>query len=205
MRIKLQNISKRFKFEWIFKKIDYTFEAPKQYAILGHNGSGKSTILKILAGHLTPSKGTIKFDLNGKDVGGDSFYKQVSFAAPYIDLIEEYTLIEAIKFHQQFQSFKEGIGVQEILDILQLKKSNNKEIRNFSSGMKQRLKLALAICSDTPMLLLDEPTSNLDEQGVAWYRDLIARYAQQRLVIIASNVKVDYDFCDEILNITDYK
>ena len=205
MRIKLKNIGKRYRTEWIFRGIDYTFESGKKYAILGHNGSGKSTFTRILTGHLTPTKGKIKFTLNDTKVSVEDVYKHLSLAAPYVDVIEEFTLTEAINFHQKFKPFSPGISQETILDLLNLQNAENKEIRNFSSGMKQRLKLALAICSDTPLLFLDEPTTNLDKQGAQWYRDLIQNYSKGKTVIIASNVTEDFDFCDAQIEITDFK
>ena len=205
MKIKLKNIGKRYRQEWIFRGIDYTFEPGKKYAILGHNGSGKSTFTRILTGHLTPTKGKIKFTLNDQKVSVEDIYKHLSLAAPYVDVIEEFTLTEAISFHQKFKPFSPGVTQETILKLLNLKNAENKEIRNFSSGMKQRLKLALAICSDTPLLFLDEPTTNLDKQGAQWYRDLIQDYSKGKTVIIASNVAEDFDFCDEQIEITDFK
>lgn len=205
MEVCFRNVSKRYRYEWIFRGIDFTFEAGKKYAILGPNGSGKSTLLKILAGHLTPSKGKVDFLLNNKKIEIDAVYKHISYAAPYIELIEEFSLTEAIQFHQKFKPFLKGIKKSDLIALLGFEKSKNKPVRFFSSGMKQRLKLVLAICSDTPLLLLDEPTTNLDTQGMEWYRDLVDQFAQNRSTIIASNVKVDYDFCDESLNILDYK
>ena len=205
MRIKLKNIGKRYRTEWIFRGIDYTFASGKKYAILGHNGSGKSTFTRILTGHLTPTKGKIKFTLNDAKVSVEDIYKHLSLAAPYVDVIEEFTLTEAINFHQKFKSFSPGITQETILELLNLQNAENKEIRNFSSGMKQRLKLALAICSDTPLLFLDEPTTNLDKQGAQWYRDLIQNYSKGKTVIIASNVTEDFDFCDAQIEITDFK
>ncbi|MEM9917273.1 MAG: ABC transporter ATP-binding protein [Bacteroidota bacterium] len=205
MEITLSKVSKRYKFEWIFKSIDYSFQAGRSYAILGPNGSGKSTLLKILSGHLTPSKGDIKFRHQQSELAPDLVYRQVSYAAPYIDLIEEFSLKEALVFHQKFKPFAEGLSPAALIELMNLKKARNKEIRFFSSGMKQRLKLALAICSDSPLLLLDEPTTNLDEQGMQWYLDLIQQFRADRLLIVASNMKVDYGFCDEQLRILDYK
>lgn len=205
MQINLQKISKRYRFEWIFRKIDFTFNSKGRYAILGPNGSGKSTLMKILSGHLTPSKGTIQFENQSTKIKVDDVYKQVAYAAPYIELIEEFSLLETIKFHRQFKPFLKELQPEDLIDLLQFSKSKNKEVRFFSSGMKQRLKLILAICSDTPLLLLDEPTTNLDEQGMAWYTSLINEFGQDRTIIVASNVKVDYDFCDESIEIMDYK
>lgn len=205
MQITLQNISKRYRREWIFRKISHTFEAKKSYAILGPNGSGKSTLLRILSGHLSPSKGKINFVQAQKVIDNDLLYQKISYAAPYIELIEEFTLTEAIAFHQNFKPFLANLNSKQLIELLGFQKSHDKQIRFFSSGMKQRLKLVLAICSDTPILLLDEPTTNLDTQGMNWYRSLIEEYAQNRLLIIASNVEIDYDFCDQQLNILDFK
>lgn len=206
MQIQLNQVGKRFRYDWIFKGIDYTFETGTQYAVLGPNGSGKSTLMKVLSGHLTPSKGTIHFFNKGKKpIDKDNVYQHLSYAGPYIELIEEFSLKEALRFHQQFKPFKAGLSIGDLIDLLSFQHSKNKEIRFFSSGMKQRLKLVLALCSDTNLVLLDEPTTNLDRQGVDWYLELVERFVEQRLVIVASNVEEDYGFCTKTLNILDYK
>ncbi len=203
--IQLNNIGKRYRFEWIFRQVNQHFEAGKKYAILGPNGSGKSTLLQILSGHLSPSEGTIDFYFSDKKAERDDIFRQVSVAGPYMDVIEEFTLMESLRFHRQFKPYINGLQPKDLIDILNFSKSKHKEVRFFSSGMKQRLKLVLAICSDTPLLLLDEPTTNLDTQGVTWYRDLIEQYAQNRTLIIASNIEHDYDFCEASINILDFK
>ncbi len=205
MELVLSNVGKRYRFDWIFRQLDFHFHENRKYAILGPNGSGKSTLMKVLSGHLTPSKGKISFKSDAKLLLADHVYRRLSYAAPYIDLIEELTLEEAIQFHLRFKKMRNNLDLQGLLDILQFKKARKKEIRFFSSGMKQRLKLVLAICSDTELLLLDEPTTNLDKQGFDWYQGLINEYTSDRLVIVASNVEMDYHFCDEHLNILDYK
>ncbi len=205
MDIKLHNVAKRYRFEWIFRDINYDFKAGNSYAVLGPNGAGKSTFLKILSGHLSPSKGTITFSKNKTPIEQDLVYQQVSYAAPYIDLIEELTLVEAIEFHKKFKPLLNNLEVGDLEELLRFSKASHKEVKFFSSGMKQRLKLVLAICSDTNILLLDEPTTNLDKQGMNWYLDLISEYKKDRLLIIASNVEADLSFCEEQLNIQDYK
>ena len=204
--IELNNIGKRFRYEWIFKNITHSFESGKSFALLGPNGSGKSTLMKILSGHLTPSDGQITFSNSRKKIDGDDIYQYISYSAPYIDVIEEMTLTEIIAFHSKFKPLSKGLIINDLIQILNFKNANDKEIRFFSSGMKQRLKLALSICSATPILLLDEPTTNLDAQGVAWYQNLMQQFSDKnRLVIVASNIEHDYDFCEEQLNILDYK
>ncbi|MBU6340438.1 MAG: ABC transporter ATP-binding protein [Bacteroidetes bacterium] len=206
MQIQLENAGKRFRFDWIFKKLDYQFQSKQRYAILGPNGSGKSTLLKVLSGHLTPSKGKIAFlDAAGTPVAPEKQFQNISYAAPYIELIEEFTIEEALRFHTRLQPMQEGINPEYLLEILALPRARGKEIRFFSSGMKQRLKLAMAICANTPLLLLDEPATNLDVQGIEWYKNLIAQYAADRLVVIASNDPHDAEFCPQHIHITDYK
>jgi ABC-type multidrug transport system ATPase subunit len=207
IQITLEDLGKRFRYEWIFRNLSTVFEGGKTYALLGSNGSGKSTLMKILSGHLSPSSGKITFLLNEKKQDEDNIYKHISYAAPYIELIEELTLTEMIQFHTKFKPLSNSLTTNDLVEILNFEKSRHKEIRYFSSGMKQRLKLVLAICSDSSILLLDEPTTNLDAQGVDWYRQLMSRFTEggNRLTIIASNIKHDYDFCHKMLNIEDFK
>jgi len=205
MEIELREVAKRYRFEWIFRNINYHFNSQHRYAILGNNGTGKSTFLKILSGHLTPSKGKIIFTNDGKALEIEQVYQQVAYAAPYIDLIEEFTLKEAIDFQQKFKPLQDGLNTKKLIELLGFQKSVDKEVKFFSSGMKQRLKLALAICGKTNLLLLDEPTTNLDQQGMNWYQDLLDKYSANRLLIIASNVEADYQRCDQFLNIMDFK
>lgn len=205
MKIELEGVGKRYKMEWILKGVNLRVEPAQRYAITGPNGSGKSTLLKMLSGYLTPSKGQIRFALNGRPVPTGEVYPHLAYAAPYIELIEELSLLEAIRFHQRFKPFQQGLQPEDVYALLGFKKARRKLIRNFSSGMKQRLKLALALLSDTPYLLLDEPTTNLDTEGIAWYRCLIDDYTTGRTLIIASNVTVDFDFCEAQIDILQYK
>ena len=203
--ISLEDIGRRFNRDWIFKNISYTFTSGNSYAILGSNGSGKSTLLQILNGSLGPSKGKITYQFNGKAMPTEAIYEHLSLAAPYLELIEDFSLNEMIDFHFKFKPLLPGTSKQDVIELLNLNTSANKLIKYFSSGMKQRLKLVLAFCSDTPILMLDEPISNLDTQGIDWYRDLVQKFAANRLTIVCSNQLHEYDFCRHQLNIADYK
>lgn len=204
MKITLNNVGRRFNKEWIFRNLTTEFTSGNSYAILGPNGSGKSTLLSVLTGSLSPSEGEISFS-EKKDIPVENIYQQISLAAPYLELVETFTLTEIIDFHFKFKSFVPGIDRKTLISILGLEKSANKEIKYFSSGMKQRTKLALACCSDSPILFLDEPTSNLDVQGEDWYRELIKNFTKDRLTIIGSNQSREYEFCNMEIQITDYK
>jgi ABC-type multidrug transport system ATPase subunit len=205
MKIVLENIGRRFNKEWIFRRLNYTFEQGQSYAVLGPNGSGKSTLLQVISSSLGPSEGKIQFEKDGEILEKESVYTAISLAAPYLDLMEDFSLREMIDFHFKFKTPLPGIDNDKVIDILGLKHSADKAIRYFSSGMKQRTKLALAVLSDVPILLLDEPTANFDTQGVEWYQELIKQYTSDRLLIVCSNQETEYHFCQHQLRLSDYK
>jgi len=204
MTISLNNVGKRYNREWIFRHCNYRFQPGKSYAITGSNGSGKSTLLQVISGSLTHNEGTVEI-MNGEQgiVNTELFYKQISIAAPYLELIEEMTAIEMLQFHSGFKELTAPIPA--ILQTVGLENAGHKQIRYYSSGMKQRLKLAQAFFSNTPVLLLDEPTTNLDADGVALYHQLIKNHTTGKLTIVSSNDKQEYEFCEEVIRISDYK
>jgi len=205
MKIILEQIGRRFNREWIFRNINYEFESGSSYAILGTNGAGKSTLLQVISGSLSSSEGKISYLHGDINIDQEKIFIQQSMVAPYLELIEEFTLTELIDFHFRFKKYRQGLNRQGVIELLGLKNAEFKAIKYFSSGMKQRVKLALAFCSDTAMLLLDEPASNLDQQGLDWYLSLASTFSSDRLLIICSNQEQEYSFCSHNLNIADYK
>ncbi len=206
MNITLHNLGRRFNQEWIFRGIDYSFVSNNKYAILGPNGSGKSTLIKVITGQLTPSEGSISYADTEEEIHAEDIYRHVSIAAPYIELIEEYTLSELLDFHFKFKAYLPNFNKEKVIALLNMGKSLNKGLKYYSSGMKQRVKLVLACCSDSKILFLDEPTSNMDVEGEQWYLNLVAQtHIDHRVVIIGSNQQKEYEFCNEIIRITDYK
>jgi ABC-2 type transport system ATP-binding protein len=201
MQISLAQACKRFNKEWIFKNLNFQFEAGKHYALVGNNGSGKSTLLQIIAGYSGLTKGSISWS----PFDTVNIYEQISFAAPYLELVEEFTATEQFEFQAQFKPIQKELSTEKILELIGLKNAAHKQIRYYSSGMKQRLKLALAIFSDCPILLLDEPCSNLDKEGYALYDTLIKEYAMHKLIIVGSNDPAEYYFCKAQVNLMDYK
>jgi len=205
MKIILDQIGRRFNREWIFRNINYEFISGQSYAILGANGAGKSTLLQLISGNLTSSEGTIQYLMGDITLDQDEVFIHQSMATPYLELIEEFSLSELIDFHFRFKKYRFGFDKKGIIELLGFKNAESKAIKHFSSGMKQRVKLALAFCSDAELLLLDEPTSNLDQQGLEWYLQLVASQFKERLVIICSNQEQEYSFCDHCINLSDYK
>jgi len=200
-QISLIDAGKRFNKDWIFQSLNVAFEQGQHYALIGNNGSGKSTLLQILSGYTTLSKGSIEWN----NADSQTAYDQISIAAPYLELVEELTTIEHFKFHATFKSLVDTLSIQEMIQLIGLENATHKQIRYFSSGMKQRLKLALAIFSTSPILLLDEPCSNLDKEGYVLYKELIQKYAMHKLIIVGSNDPEEYAFCTQQINLMDYK
>jgi ABC-type multidrug transport system ATPase subunit len=205
-RISLDGIGKKFRDQWIFRNITLDIFKGDKIALTGYNGSGKSTLLQLVSGYVSPSAGRIQWFGNEMPVPAEILYKHISFAAPYLDLIEDFTLEENVAFYAKHKKFTCQITPQSVIIKAQLEQSVHKLVRNFSSGMKQRLKLALACFTDAPLLLLDEPLSNLDVAGCAWYRELVKEIADDRIVIICSNkVEEETYFCSKHINLEEFK
>lgn len=205
MTIRLTNAGKRFNREWIFRNFNYEFHPGRSYAITGRNGSGKSTLLQVIAGATTFNEGNIVYLQEGKPVNHDDVYSGISIAAPYLELVEEMTLLEFLQFHSALKKWRPPLTTHEIISILQLEQATHKQIRYFSSGMKQRVKLAQAVFSNVQVVLLDEPCTNLDAEGISLYKKLVSDHCLSRLLIVSSNDHVEYDFCKEIIDLKDYK
>ena len=221
MKIVFSDAGKRFNRDWIFRHFTYSFEKGNAYAITGPNGSGKSTLLQVLSGSMHFNEGNMRYEAGGwkPEVGSqrsevksekleiphEEIYNYVSICAPYLEVVEEMTLKEFLDFHHGFKPFLPGVTTNSIITTLGLEKAANKQIRYYSSGMKQRVKLAQCIFSDTQIVLLDEPCTNLDTAGIESYHQLIDAYCKDRLVVVSSNDEVEYRFCKEKLDITGYK
>lgn len=205
MLISTQNLGKKFSNEWIFRNLNETFQSGESYTFVGSNGSGKSTLLQVISGYIPQSEGIINYEIADKKIEIDNFYKYLIIAAPYLELIEDFTLTELLAFHIKFKPLKNNLSIAEFIDFIELPKAKNKEIKFFSSGMKQRVKLGLAFLSNCEILMLDEPTSNLDAQATNWYLRNVQEYSRNRLLFICSNQPSEYEFCKNILNIQDYK
>jgi ABC-type multidrug transport system ATPase subunit len=206
MQISLHNASKSFGRELVFRDVEHVFASGSRTVLLGPNGSGKSTLLMLVGGALMPSKGTVVHAVNGAVVPEEEVYRHVAIAAPYLGLYEELSLSETVMNHARFKPLKNGLKAADVARIAYLENALEKPVRNFSSGMKQRLKLALAILSDTPLLLLDEPTSNLDATAIAWYGDLLREHVKDRTLLVASNrQEAEYALCTARVEVERWK
>ncbi len=205
MKITLNDIGKKFNRQWVFKGINFVLESNSSCALIGNNGSGKSTLLQIIDNYQTFSKGSILYEWKDTHLEEENLVGKISLAAPYLELLDDFSLLEMMRFHFAIMPLQNGISFEEMIAGCGLSGQENKLIKYFSSGMKQRLKLVLAIYADTPLLLLDEPCSNLDDQGIQWYRDLVRSQLGKRTIVIASNQLFEYDFCEKSLSILEFK
>ncbi len=203
--IRVEQVGKKYRNEWVFRRLDLTLTAGTSYTFIGPNGSGKSTLLQLLAGSLPITEGKLTYIQDGRTLEPDDWFRQISLAAPYLELIEELTLDELLAFHQTFKPFKAGLTPEIMADRLLLSHARHKEIKYFSSGMKQRVKLGVALFADAPVVILDEPTANLDRQGAAWYHEQVQQLSPVQLLLIGSNLPEEYDFCPNVLDVTQWK
>jgi ABC-type multidrug transport system ATPase subunit len=206
IQVSIDKLGKRHQNQWIFREVNFNFSGTDKIAIVGFNGSGKSTLLQIISGFQNCSEGKILITENNINIDDNHRYKYFSIGAPYIDIPEELNVTEFINFFAPIKPLKDEIDSSNFAALAQLENTKNKSIKHFSSGMKQRVKLAFAILSKAPVLLLDEPLSNLDSIGEKWYHDLINQYAKDKLVFVASNnIPAEISFCNQTININDYK
>lgn len=205
LSIAVDKLSKRFNREWIFRDVNYLFLAGNTYAITGPNGSGKSTFLQVLWGQIPQSSGKITYTKGAQFVPVEEVFQYLSIATPYMDLIEEFTLEEMLHFHFGLKKIREGCSIEKLLQIMYLENAADKQLLNFSSGMKQRLKLGLAFYTQADAYFLDEPGTNLDRQAFEWYTRELQALPEKAIIFIASNNAEEYPPTATLLNIMDFK
>lgn len=204
--IRLNGIAKKYINEWVFKNVSLIINPCQKIVILGSNGSGKSTLLQTIAFFLIPTKGELIWSMGTEKIEDDAVYKYLSMASPYMELTEDFTLTEIVGHQKKFKPFINNLSVKEIISAMQLEHASEKYLKNYSSGMRQRVKLGLAVLADCPVLLLDEPCTNLDAKSIEWYQNLIKQYAMHKTILVCSNtVKEEYSFCDTQIEIEKYK
>jgi ABC-type multidrug transport system ATPase subunit len=205
MQIDLKGVGKKFRKEWIFRNLSLQFKPLGRYALVGHNGSGKSTLLQVVAGVQLPSEGEVAYTVSEQKLDVEQAVFNMSYSAPYQELIEELTAEEMFDFHFRFRRKQGEFSSKQFFEEIELLGAKEKMLKYFSSGMKQRFKLALCAYTEAQMYLFDEPTTNLDRQGVTWYKMLLNNKLSNKTLIISSNVEEEYEMCDQVINLLYYK
>lgn len=201
----VSDLGKRFNREWIFRHLNYQFLPGQTYAVTGPNGSGKSTLLQVLWGQMPQTSGALQYRKGANDLPAEDVFRHIAIATPYMDLIEEFTLLEMVNFHFRLKKIRNGLNREDLLPRMVLEQASDKQLINFSSGMKQRLKLALAFYTEADVYFLDEPGTNLDKKAFAWYLQELSQLPKESVVFIASNNADEYPQNAVSLNILDFK
>lgn len=190
----------------IFDNINIGYNVSGVYGIEGPNGSGKSTLVKMIAGIISPNKGKISHLLNEKEIDSDGLHNYIGFVSPYLVLYDEFSAEENILLLMNIRNRNVNAELlNSLFQKFQLEDRKKDLLKTYSSGMKQRLKFIFALVHSPKLLLLDEPTSNLDDSGKAAVYALVQEAAKENIVIIASNEKQDLSYCSQILNLKEYK
>lgn len=200
------DLKKTFNYRLVFKNLSFKLNSSDKLVVTGKNGSGKSTLIKILAGILTETSGKAELILNQKKIDRENFFQIVGMVSPYLVLYDEFTAFENLSLFAKIRGLV--INNNEIYEILKrvgLYERRNDLVRTYSSGMKQRLKYASAILHNPLVLLLDEPTSNLDVEGKNFVDDLVNNFRKDGIVIVATNEQQDFKYGERIINLDDYK
>lgn len=195
--LEANGLGKKYHRHWVFRGVSFTLHSGERLLLTGPNGSGKSTLMRVLAGHLTPTEGQCHLSRGGNSISPEHFHREIAWTGPYIELFPEFTLRESIHLHF---SFRKPL-CEQVATELRLENHLDKELRNFSSGMLARLKAGLALFSDSSLLLLDEPTANMDPENAALFFELLHRYQNNRIVIFASNTPEEYGRFDRNLEL----
>jgi len=200
--LQVNNLTKYFGQRKVFKDLSFIVEDNSCLVVIGKNGSGKTTLLKILAGLYSPNEGEIKYNLGGKTIKKDQTKKFLSLVAPDLNLYDELTALENLKFLSKIQSL--SFGEDDLLKKIHdagLKGRENDLVGSFSSGMKQKLKYVFALLNQPKFLLLDEPSSNLDEDGIAYLERRISEQKKRGILILATNNKKETEYGEKILSL----
>lgn len=206
IKLTAKNLRKVFNRRLVFNNLNFELNEGQSLIITGKNGSGKSTLIKILSGYLTESSGKVEYQIAGKMIDRENFYRIVGLVSPYLVLYEEFSAFENLQLISKIRGLKiSEEKIKDVLNFVGLFDRRDDLVRTYSSGMKQRIKYASAILHSPSVLLLDEPTSNLDLDGKEIVEKIVDEYRKDKILIVATNESQDFKFGDQIINLDDYK
>ena len=196
-------IAKDFNRRPIFRDISFSLSSPSSLAISGKNGAGKSTLSKILAGLISSTRGSITYTLNDKQVGIEEFKHHIGFVSPYLNLYDEFTALENLQLLSRIRATTQQneTRMKDLLRLVSLWKRKDDLVGTFSSGMKQRLKYAFALLHNPIVLILDEPTSNLDDEGIEFVQRMVKQQKEEGVLIVATNDKKEAGWCAQEIHV----
>jgi heme exporter protein A len=201
--IVVHNLSKEFNRRPIFSNLSFSLSSPVSLAIIGKNGAGKSTLLKILGGLISATRGTVSYTMHEKNIDMEEFKQQVGFVSPYLNLYDEFTAMENLQLLSSIRAAtqRNEQRIEELLNVVDLWNRRNDLVGTFSSGMKQRLKYAFALIHEPKVLILDEPTSNLDTEGIEFVQTIVNKQKKEGILVVATNNKEEADWCTQAIQV----
>ena len=205
MKVRAEKLGKRFQYDWIFRNLSLTCEEGRHVAITGRNGSGKSTLAKILCGLLTPTRGRILCGIDNHDVSALSLHRHIGLVSPYINMYDEFSGMENLSLFGRIRNLRLATNDEpaRLLRQFGIYERRNDDVRTYSSGMKQRLKYAAALLHRPELLILDEPTANLDEEGIATVQGVMRAQIEKGILVIATNDAGDLEFAGRRIDLND--
>ncbi|MBK8984112.1 MAG: ABC transporter ATP-binding protein [Ignavibacteria bacterium] len=208
IEIVCDNLSKIYSGKVIFKNLSLKLTTGNSISILGKNGSGKSTLIKILSGIISANKGSITVSEDNIPVPANLCYSRIGLISPYLNLYDELTASENLRFFCGLRN-NSNDGMEEKIEFylnrVKLFDKRNETVKNYSSGMKQKLKLIFAVINQPRILYMDEPSTNLDTEGIDIVYETAEKHKKNGILIVATNDKEDIKLCESSLNIEDYK
>ncbi len=204
--LEVNQLTKYFGRRLIFSNLNFRFENKGIYGISGPNGSGKSTLVKILAGIIGANKGEVKHFLDGKEIVPEKIHNHIGFVSPYLVLYEEFSAEENLLMFAKIRGVEyDKERVEYLFEKFLLLKRKDDLVKTYSSGMKQRLKFIFALMHSPQLIILDEPTSNLDDEGKNSVYEIIREEGKKNIVLVASNEKNDLELCEKTIFLENYK
>jgi heme exporter protein A len=199
-------VNKTFGRRLIFSSINFKLNSSKIFGISGPNGSGKSTLVKIIANIISPSSGKLVHNLDGTEIKPEQLHNHIGLVSPYLVLYDEFTAYENLSYFSEIRGISfDKEKVDNLLNKFLLYNRKDDLVKTYSSGMKQRLKFIFALMHSPQLIILDEPTSNLDDEGKEVVYELVKEEGNKNIVIIASNEKTDLKLCSETIDLNNFK
>ncbi len=206
-KLTLDNVAKRFGRRILFKKLSCEVAGGEALAITGANGSGKSTLLKIIAGVMSPTKGNVMLEVGGDQVPLEDRPLRTGFVSPYLNVYDGFSARENLAFIARARRLTDAEAtIDSLIELVTLKGREDDLVKTYSSGMKQRVKFAAAMLTTPDVLILDEPTTNLDTAGITMVRSVMTQQLERNgILILASNNAEEAAWCNASLNIEDHR
>lgn len=201
-----ESVNKTFGRRLIFRDISFNLNSSTIFGISGPNGSGKSTLVKIIANIISPSSGKLVHNFNGDEIKPEKLHNHIGLVSPYLVLYDEFTAYENLNYFSEIRGifFNKG-KAEDLLNKFLLFNRKDDLVKTYSSGMKQRLKFIFALMHSPQLIILDEPTSNLDDEGKEVVFELVKEEGNRNIVVIASNEKSDLNLCTNLIDLNNYK